>query len=247
MDFIIDFSNPEIINSNISQFLSQQRAVENFIVVNSRLGSWPEQLEVTKLDLEELNEFQVEFTFVNFISNSPKSFVSLKGFFTDADLVSLDKKLGGDKKILLDTFEEQVSDFGFYRVDITTVPDGFFSTKNFVFVAERVSLNLENIPLLRDLPLDLFSGQVDTLVELSFSNSNGFQKVPLSVFNLNLAVLDISNTGIENFAGLDFSGFQSLERIVLNDSPIEEFCEDEKNFRSDFGIDQDVLLEPCNG
>eukprot|EP00924_Labyrinthula_sp_SR-Ha-C_P006555 augustus_masked-scaffold_38-processed-gene-1.8-mRNA-1 protein AED:1.00 eAED:1.00 QI:0/-1/0/0/-1/1/1/0/478 len=228
--------------SRVTFFLEQNVELTLFEAVRSTINNFPSSLSVDEISFDGLNEFAFNSRTVNFILSSPKSKLTFANFLTDDLLGDFNKRLRKNGPLQIkNTTAVSIPNIFLGKNDISTVPDEFFSSRNFKVNAERFGIEFLENTNLKFLPQNTFRDQGGALVDLSFLGCKSLEKLPKAILDLNLATLIVSGTLIANFDDIDFRNFPNLESVTTFDSPVHPLCSELADLQEKNNIPNNVL------
>eukprot|EP00924_Labyrinthula_sp_SR-Ha-C_P006850 snap_masked-scaffold_8-processed-gene-2.29-mRNA-1 protein AED:1.00 eAED:1.00 QI:0/-1/0/0/-1/1/1/0/443 len=239
-----DISSLEIISSRIGRFENQTTEVERVTLRDAEIAFFPYYFPVKDLNITSQRNFFPDTNFVDFISSSRKRRLIFSEMFDDESIVAYKELLISERAYILFQ-DEEFGTIEFEKASFTTMPASFFGVDTFIFDVPELNLVLKESVDLVELHEEVFSGffgTEDTILQVDHCLK--LKKLPSSMIELPIRSLLMRNTAVEDFEGIDFSGFDELGGIYSTGSPVQPICGTEKEFKSQYNIPEEVNI-PC--
>eukprot|EP00924_Labyrinthula_sp_SR-Ha-C_P001841 maker-scaffold_30-snap-gene-0.8-mRNA-1 protein AED:0.00 eAED:0.00 QI:57/1/1/1/1/1/2/287/449 len=232
-----------IYDSKIGIFHDQDVKIKSIVFDATVIKQYPRYFPARKLYFEYISNFIPTINFLTFISSSSKEILMFNSIFDDYTLEFFRNMLI-DEKISI-SFNYSYGAFYFRRNSITYLPKYFLSSDVFKFNSASTTIDFyanKELTLIHEEAFSDFSGEN---IDLYLDECENITNLPRSIMDLDLRSLDISDTAIEDLEGIDFSDFTNLEELETEGSPVNPACEEEKSFKEQYGIKENVHIRTC--
>eukprot|EP00924_Labyrinthula_sp_SR-Ha-C_P004596 snap_masked-scaffold_1-processed-gene-5.16-mRNA-1 protein AED:1.00 eAED:1.00 QI:0/0/0/0/1/1/2/0/324 len=229
--------------SIVSIFHDQEVKIRSINFDSTVIKQYPNYSPADKLYFQYIPNFILTINLLTFISNTSRQTLTFNNIFDDYTLDYFHSILINE--IITIRFTDSFGGIYFKENSITYLPKYFFTSDAFIFNSSLATIGFQENRELTLMHEEAFSDFFRENTSLYFGYCENLRKLLRSIMDLDLRLLDITSTAIEDFEGIDFSGFINLEYLRTDRSHVNPTCEEEKSFKEQYGISENIQIETC--